>query len=109
MSEPFRAWGGRRGVFGVVEWRVPAPFPAIPLGPFASTGRQVVIAPFVAAGWADGAMSGLPWVPSAGVRPMVGLGIEWFHSLLRADIGVSLRDPRVGLVVDVRRDLWGIL
>ncbi len=109
VSEPFRAWGGRRGVFGVVEWRVPAPFPAIPLGPFASTGRQVVIAPFVAAGWADGAMSGLPWVPSAGVRPMVGLGIEWFHSLLRADIGVSLRDPRVGLVVDVRRDLWGIL
>jgi hypothetical protein len=40
---------------------------------------------------------------------VVGVGIEWFHRLFRADLGVRLRDPAVSLVVDVRRDLWGIL
>ncbi|NIQ55916.1 MAG: hypothetical protein GWN71_21870, partial [Gammaproteobacteria bacterium] len=28
VSAPFRRWGGRYAAFGVVEWRVPVPFPA---------------------------------------------------------------------------------
>jgi hypothetical protein len=110
VGEPFRAWGGRSRVVGSVEWRVAVPFPAIPLGPFASTGRQLTVAPFVAAGWTGGAaVAGLPWQPSGGMRPAVGVGLEWFHGLLRVDLGVRLRDPALGVVVDVRRDLWGIL
>jgi hypothetical protein len=85
------------------------PFPAIPLGPFASTGRQLVVAPFVSAGWSGGVVPGVPWMPTGGVRPAVGLGLEWFHGLLRLDVGMRLRDPALGVVVDVRRDLWGIL
>ena len=96
-------------MFATVEWRIPVPFPAIPLGPFASTGRQLVVAPFVGLGWAGGELAGMPWVPSQGARPVVGIGVEWFHRLLRADFGVRLRDPGVVLVVDIRRDLWEIL
>ena len=35
---------------GQVEWRFEVPVPAIPLGSFASTGRSMTVAPFVAAG-----------------------------------------------------------
>ena len=109
VGETFRRWGGRSQLLGSVEWRVPVPFPAIPLGPFASTGRQLVVAPFVSAGWSGGVVPGVPWMPTGGVRPAVGVGLEWFHGLLRLDVGVRLRDPALGVVVDVRRDLWGIL
>ncbi len=108
-GETFRAWGGRYAVVGTVEWRMPVPFPAISLGPLASTGRQLVVAPFVGAGWAGGPIANMPWVPSSGVRPVVGLGVEWFHQLLRVNFGVRLRNPGVALTVDVRRDLWEIL
>jgi len=109
VGEPFRAWGGRYTLTGMVEWRVPVPFPAVPLGPFASTGRQLVVAPFVGLGWSGGEIPDMPWQPSMGARPVVGVGVEWFHGLFRVDLGVRLRDPAVSMVVDVRRDLWGIL
>ncbi|NIM48294.1 MAG: hypothetical protein GTN62_01480 [Gemmatimonadales bacterium] len=109
VGEPFRAWGGRYAALGTVEWQVPVPFFAIPLGPFASTGREIVLAPFVAAGWAGGGFPAVPWQPSDGVRPVIGLGVEWFHRVLRADVGVSLRGEGVGVTVGLRRDLWGIL
>ncbi|MEP6744038.1 MAG: hypothetical protein ABJB33_00965, partial [Gemmatimonadota bacterium] len=54
LGEGFRAWGGRQMAWGALEWRVPIPFPAIPLGDFASTGHEAVLAPFVSGGWADG-------------------------------------------------------
>ena len=109
VGETFRAWGGRSALSGTIEWRIPVPFPAIPLGPLATTGRQLVVAPFVGAGWSGGSIAGMPWQPSGGVRPVVGLGVEWFHRLIRIDLGVRLRDPTVSLVIDVRRDLWDIL
>jgi hypothetical protein len=109
VGERFRRWGGRYAAFGAVEWHVPVPIPEIALGPFVTTGRQIVLAPFVGVGWAGGTVENVDWIPSEGVRPVVGLGLEWFHRFFRADIGVSLRDGDVGLVVDVTRDLWGIL
>jgi hypothetical protein len=108
-GESFRAWGGRYAAWGTVEWRVGVPFPAVGLGPFASTGRTLIVAPFVGAGWAGGAVTGVPWQPSPGVRPVVGVGLEWFHRLLRADVALGLREPQVQVIVDVRRDLWPIL
>ncbi len=109
VGEPFRAWGGRYAVFGAVEWQVPVPFPEISLGPFVTTGRRIVIAPFVGMGWAGGAVYGVDWQPTDGVRPVAGLALEWFHRFFRAEFGMGLRTGDVSLVVDVTRDLWGIL
>jgi hypothetical protein len=108
-GEPFRAFRGRYGAYASVEWQLPVPFPAIPIGPFVSTGRTATIAPFVAAGWVHDNRSGPLLQSSGGVRPVAGIAIELFHRLLRTEIGVGLRDGGVGVEVDVRRDLWGIL
>jgi len=108
IADSFRAWGGRRAAYGAIEWRARVPFPAIPLGPFLSTGNTVTVAPFVAAGWTDDAIAGMPWVPSGGIRPVFGVALEWFHRLLRLEGGVNL-DGDVGFTVDLGRDLWGIL
>ncbi len=109
VGEPFRAWGGRYALWGHVEWRLPVPVPAASLGAFASTGRNIILAPYLAAGWTGGTVAGAPWQPSEGVRPVAGLALEFFHRLFRADFGVSLRGEGVSLVVDVSRDLWEIL
>ncbi len=107
VSEPFRAWGGRYGAFGSLEWRVPVPFVSVPLGAVVSTGDRIFLAPFIAAGAIGGDRD--PWQASDGVRAVAGLGFEWFHSLFRVDLAVSLRDPRFGVVADINRGLWGIL
>lgn len=108
-GEPFRAYGGRSAVLGHLEWRFDAPFPAIPLGSFANTGRTVTLAPFVAAGWADRALSDQPWRATEGIRPVAGVALEWFMRLVRIELGVGLRGGDVGLSVDVNRAWWGIL
>jgi hypothetical protein len=109
LGEPFRAYGGRSMALVHLEWRFEAPVPAVPLGSFASTGRSVTLAPFLAAGWAERPLRGLPWDDTDGVRPVAGLAVEWFMRLLRLEVGVGLRDGGVGVSVDVNRDWWGIL
>ena len=109
VGEPFRAYGGREVALGQVEWRFDLPVPAIPLGSFASTGRTVTVAPFLAAGVAGRPVRGLPWGSSDGVRPVAGLALEWFMRLIRIEAGVGLRDGGFGLTVDVNRDWWGLL
>jgi len=109
LGDSFRAWGGRYAGLGRVEWRLPVPFPALPLGAFGSTGSRALLAPFVAAGSAGGSIPGAPWVPTGEVRVVGGAALEVFQGVLRAELGVDLRDRRVGFAVDVRRDLWPIL
>jgi len=109
VGEPFRAYGGRAAALAHVEWRLDVPFPAIPMGSFASTGRHLTLAPFVAAGWTDRQLQGLPWEGTDGVRPVAGLAIEWLMRLIRLEVGVGLRDGTVGVSVDVNRDWWGVL
>jgi hypothetical protein len=109
LGEPFRAYGGRTAALAHVEWRFEAPFPALALGSFASTGRRLTVAPFVAAGWAERPLSGLPWEGTDGVRPVAGIAVEWLMRLVRLEVGVGLRDGRVGFAVDVNRDWWAIL
>ena len=109
VGDPFRAWGGRYAALGSVEWQLPVPIPQIPLGPLVTTGRRLIVAPFFGLGWAGGPVERVSWQPSDGLRPVAGLGLEWFHRFLRADLGVSLRTGDVSLVVDVTRDLWNIL
>jgi hypothetical protein len=109
VGEPFRAYGGQTAAMAHLEWRLEAPFPAIPLGSFASTGRHITVAPFVAAGWTDRPLPGLPWDGSDGIRPVVGVALEWFMRLIRVEAGVGLRGGGVGLTIDVNRDWWGVL
>lgn len=105
----FRAIGGRRYGLGRLEYRLEAPAPAIPLGPYVSTGNRLVLAPFVAVGVAGGAVTGVPWRATGRLQPVAGLGVELFHRLLRVETGVSLRTGRLGLSVDVEREWWDIL
>jgi hypothetical protein len=109
VGEPFRAYGGREVALGQLEWRFPVPVPAIPLGSFASTGRRMTVAPFVAAGVAGRPLGGLPWAATDGLRPVAGVALEWFMRLIRIEAGVGLRDGDFGLTVDVNRDWWGLL
>jgi len=109
VGEPFRAYGGRTTALGHAEWRFRLPFPAVSLGSFASTGRSLTLAPFVAAGWSDRPLGGTPWEASDGVRPVAGLAVEWFLGLLRLEGGVGLRDGTFGLTLDVSRDWWDVL
>ena len=109
LGEPFRAFGGREMVLGHLEWRFDLPAPAISLGTFASTGRVVTLAPFVAAGYAARPYSSLPWDTSDGVRPVAGVALELFMRLIRVEAGIGLRDGKAGLTVDISRDWWGLL
>lgn len=109
VGEPFRAYGGREMALGRVEWRFEVPVPAIPLGSFASTGRSMTVAPFLAGGLTGRPLPGLPWAGSEGVRPVAGVALEWFMRLIRVEAGVGLRDGDFGLTVDVNRDWWGLL
>jgi hypothetical protein len=109
VSEPYRAYGGREAALAQIEWRFDVPVPALPLGSFASTGRGLTVAPFVAAGAAGRPYPGLPWSGSDGVRPVAGVAFEWFMRLIRIEAGVGLRRGDFGLTVDINRDWWGLL
>jgi len=109
VGEPFRAFGGRTAALAHAEWRVDLPAPALRLGSFATTGRTVTLAPFLAVGYTERPVAGLPGRGTAGVRPVAGLAVEWFMRLLRTELGVGLRDGTVGFTVDVSRDWWGVL
>ncbi|HZN97223.1 MAG TPA: hypothetical protein VFB61_05790, partial [Gemmatimonadales bacterium] len=101
--------GGQEMALGHLEWRFDLPAPAISLGTFASTGRVVTLAPFVAAGYASRPYSSLPWDTSDGVRPVAGVALELFMRLIRVEAGIGLRDGKAGLTVDISRDWWGLL
>jgi hypothetical protein len=109
VGEGFRALSGRQAVWLSADLRIPAGVPEIPLGSFAGTGRTATLVPFVSAGWTGGAVAGAPGAPARGLRPVVGLGLEWPHDLLRIDVGVSPRTGSVGVAVDVSRAFWDIL
>jgi hypothetical protein len=109
VGERFRAFGGRAAALAHAEWRIDVPAPAVSLGSFATTGRTLTLAPFFAAGYTERPHPALPGRGSDGIRPVAGLAVEWFMRLLRMEIGMGLRDGRVGVTVDVSRDWWGIL
>jgi hypothetical protein len=93
----------------VLELRFTVPVPPFPLGSFASTGRIMTVAPFLAAGASGRPIAGLPWAATDGVRPVVGVALEWFMRLIRVEAGMGLRDGNFGLTVDINRDWWGLL
>lgn len=108
-GEAFRAWGGRRAASMLVEWQIAVPVPEIRLGSVITSGDRMMLAPFAGGGIASSAISGVPWIQSGGVRPVVGLAWEWFHRLVRVEAGYSVRDARWRFGFDLSRELWGIL
>ena len=109
VGEAFRAWGGNSAAFATVEWRIPVPVPAIPLGSFGSTGQSAIVAPFLGALWSGRQGPGSPWQSSDGTRGVVGLAAELLNRLIRIDVGYSIRDGRIRAVFDVNRAFWPIL
>ena len=109
LGEPFRAYGGRYVALSHIEWRFELPAPALRLGSFASTGRHITLAPFLAAGYTAEPLPGLPWESTGGVRPVVGIAAELFMRLLRVEAGIGVKDGGFGLTVDINRDWWGLL
>ncbi len=108
LGDDFRRWGGGRMALAHLEWRVPVPFVSLRLGPYTRTPRQLTVAPYVAAGWADRPVPGTPWVATPGTRVTLGLGLEWL-GVFRLEAGVGAESRRVGFALDVTRDFWGIL
>lgn len=108
-GEPFRAYGGRYVALGHVEWRFDVPAPALRFGSFASTGRRLTLAPFLAAGYTADPLRRLPWTDTGGVRPVAGVALEVFMRLLRIEAGIGLRDGGIRVTVDINRDWWGLL
>jgi hypothetical protein len=104
----FRAFGGRFLALSSAEWQVPGP--AIPLGPFGTTGGRMVLAPFVSAGWIGGDLSTPLWRPSRALEPSLGLAVELFARTLRVEVAQPLRGGRgPDLLIDVARAWWPIL
>ncbi len=109
LGEGFRAYAGRVSLWGSLEARLPVPIPELSLGSFAGTGPTLTLIPFAAAGWVGEPTPLLLGGPSRGVRPVVGLGVAWFHDLVRLDAGWGLATHRLGWAVDVTREFWSIL
>ncbi|HEX9165661.1 MAG TPA: hypothetical protein VF862_07100 [Gemmatimonadales bacterium] len=108
-GSPYRAWGGRRMAWGRVEWRIPMGVPEARIGGMASTGKGMVLAPYVAAGWADRAIEGLPWAATDGVQPVLGLASELLFNVVRIEAGWAIRSRQVGVVADLSPGWWPIL
>lgn len=109
-GEPFRAYGGRRAASLHLEGRVAVPGVPLPLGGFGRTAPRAEIGPFLAVAWTDGAVSGAPWRPSDGLRPVAGLAAELFDRSVRIEAGLRLRgSPNLGLTLDVTRSWWPVL
>jgi hypothetical protein len=109
LGEAFRSLGGRRLAWTSVEWQVPVTIPELRLGSFAGTGPVLTVAPNLAVGWIGGRIAGLPAGPARGPDAAFGLGLAWFHDLIRLDLGYGARGRRFAAAVDVSRDFWDIL
>jgi hypothetical protein len=108
LGDDFRRWGGARMALVHFEWRVPVPFIALGVGPYARTPRTLTLAPFVAIGSTGRPVAGTPWSATPGPRATVGLGFEWL-GVFRVDMGFGTATQRLAVAFDVARDFWGIL
>jgi hypothetical protein len=109
LGDEFREWGGRRSALIHVEWRTPVPFVNLAVGPGRTPGT-ITLAPYVAAGWADGTIDVIPtpWSVTRGTRVTLGLGAEWL-GVFRVEAGYGLQSHNFRVAFDVTRDFWDIL
>jgi hypothetical protein len=101
----FHSLVGSRAFAQRIEWRLPVPAPALPLGRFGSTPATATLAPFVNVAWVGGAPVG----GRSGWYPSIGLGTILFFDLVRIDVARGTRDGRWSFSLDLTRDFWPIL
>ncbi len=109
LGDEFRAWGGRSTALLHLEWRIPAPFFTVAIGPGRTPGTMT-LAPYVAAGWADGKIDVIPtpWGVTPGTRMTLGLGAEWL-GVFRVEAGYGIQSREAHVAFDITRDFWDIL
>jgi hypothetical protein len=100
----FHAFQGTAGLSQRVEWRIPVPAPAIPLGRFGTTPATATLAPYAHVVWVDG-ISGR----RSGWYPNVGLGTLAFFDLIRIDVARGLRDGSWTFSLDLSKEFWRVL
>ena len=96
---------GEIGVSQRLEWRLPAPFVAVPLGRFGKAPARMTLAPFahvVFLGRATGRRT-------AGWYPSLGAGALLFFDAIRLDVGRGLRDGKWTFSADLTPELWRVL
>jgi hypothetical protein len=108
---------GSAGLSQRLEWQLPLPFVAVPLGRFGRAPARATLAPFAQVALVDGQhdpvrrlggrVSSL--VRGPGGYPSVGVGLLTLFELLRIDVARGLRDGHWSLSVDLSRDFWRIL
>jgi hypothetical protein len=108
-GEPYRAYGGRRLALARVEWWFPIRLPSPRMGSWVQAGSQATIAPFVAIGWSDQPVQGLPWAASEGLRPVLGVASELLFNVVRVEAGWAPRAGRVSFLLDASPSWWPVL
>jgi hypothetical protein len=103
----FHAFVGRAAATQRVEWRMPVPFVAVPLGRFGTAPATATLAPYAHVVWLEAPRGSS--APSEGVHPAVGVGVLTLFDLLRLDVARGLRNGRWMFSVDVGRDFWRVL
>ncbi len=106
----FHDFVGRAMASPHLEWRIPVPFPSLPLGKYGASPSRILLAPFAHAVLLHGADPS-PTVSryQDGVYPAVGLGALLFYDLLRVDVSRGLHRGTWRFAIDVDRAFWGIL
>ncbi|GAC1515958.1 MAG: hypothetical protein NVS1B4_08620 [Gemmatimonadaceae bacterium] len=101
----FHSLIARLGATTHAEWRMPVPFPAIPLGRFGTAPAAASLAIY-----AHVAAIGLtpPGAPPPGVYPSLGVAITPLFELVRIDVARGLHDGRWMFQVDIGRDFWSV-
>jgi hypothetical protein len=107
---------GAAGLSQRLEWQLPVPFVAVPLGRFGRAPARATLAPFgqlAIVGGEHDPVRRTSFSPAsrrvAGGYPSVGVGLLTLFELLRFDVARGLRDGRWSFSVDVSRDFWRIL
>jgi hypothetical protein len=90
-----------------VEWRLPVPFPSIPVGRWGRSPARATLAPLASI------LVQEEQVTSGDQRvagySSIGAGLLLFFDLVRIDVARGLRNGRWTFGVDLSRDLWRIL
>lgn len=96
---------GEIGASQRLEWRLPAPFVAVPLGRFGKAPPRMTLTPFAHVVFLGRAAGGRP----AGWYPSLGTGALLFFDAIRLEAGRGLRDGKWTFSVDLTPELWRVL
>lgn len=90
-----------------LEWQIPVPFPAMPMGRWGRSPARATLAPgaglVVLEERREGGGRAVAGYPS------VGVGLLVLFDLVRLDVARGLRGGRWTLGIDLTRDLWRVL